>query len=49
MRKEAAGVRLTELSAKLFSPSLVDSPLEMILLQGVASRLLASEIPVFQP
>ena len=46
-RKQAAGVRLTELSAKLFSPSLVDSPLEMILLQGVASRLLASEIPVF--
>ena len=49
MRKQAAGVRLTELSAKLFLPSLVDSPLEMLLLQGVASRLLASEIPVFWP
>ena len=47
MRKQAAGVRLTELSAKLFLSSLVDSPLEMLLLQGVASRLLASEILVF--
>ena len=47
MRKQAAGVHLTELSAKLFLPSLVDIPPAMVLLQGVASRLLASEIPVF--
>ena len=47
MRKQAAGVHLTELSAKLFLPSLVDIPLEMVFLQGVASLLLASEIPVF--
>lgn len=47
MRKQAAGMRLTELSAKLFLPSLIDIPLEMILPQGGASHLLASEIPVF--
>ena len=47
MRKQAAGVHLTELSAKLLLPSLVDIPLEIVFLQGVASLLLASEIPVF--
>ena len=47
MRKQAAGVRLTELSAILFLPSLVGTPVEMILPQGVESCLLASEIPVF--
>ena len=45
MRREAAGVCLIELSAILFLPSLVDISVEIILLQGVASHLLASEIP----
>ena len=49
MRKQAAGVCLTELSAILFLPSLVGILVEMILPQGVASWLLASEIPVFWP
>ena len=45
MRREAAEVCLIELSAILFLPSLVDISVEIILLQGVASHLLASEIP----
>ena len=47
MRKQAAGVGPTEMSATLFLPSLVDIPMEMSLPQGVASCLLALESPVF--
>ena len=49
MRKQAAGVFLTEMSVILFLPSLVDIPMEMILLQGVASCLLVSKMSVFWP
>ena len=47
MRKQAAVVHLTELGTILFLSSLADIPPAMVFLQGVASRLLASEIPVF--
>ena len=47
MRKQAAGVYPTEMSAILLLLSLVDVPVEMSLPQGVASHLLALESPVF--
>lgn len=49
MRKESGGVCLTQLSTILFLSSLIGIPMVMILPQGVAGCLLASEIPVFLP
>lgn len=49
MRKEPGGVCLTQLSSTPYLSSLIGIPMEMILPQGVAHCLLASEIPVFWP